>query len=148
LKNWYVKPSEDRPVFGSARLQRYDVPLAETTTSSLEALKAYSLGMKALREKGEATAIGGKGLHRGRCEKYGGAFCSLRVADPVVLIRGGEKNAKPVAGAGYAGADLGGNPIPKHNRQLHVEQRMLTSCSLAKKSTVMANEPHHAGGTF
>ena len=43
----------------------------------------------------------------------------------VVLIRGGERNAKPVAEAGYPGADLGGKPIPKHNRQFHVEQRML-----------------------
>ena len=40
-----------------ATVQRFDVPLAETTTSSLEALKAYSLGMKALREKGEAAAL-------------------------------------------------------------------------------------------
>jgi len=40
-----------------ATVQRFDVPLAEATTSSLEALKAYSLGMKALREKGEATAL-------------------------------------------------------------------------------------------
>jgi eukaryotic-like serine/threonine-protein kinase len=40
-----------------ATVQRFDVPLAETTTSSLEALKAYSLGMKALHEKGEATAL-------------------------------------------------------------------------------------------
>ena len=40
-----------------ATVQKFDVPLAEATTSSLEALKAYSLGMKAVREKGEATAL-------------------------------------------------------------------------------------------
>jgi serine/threonine protein kinase/Flp pilus assembly protein TadD len=33
-------------------LPQYDVPLADATTSSLEALKAYSLGEKAFREKG------------------------------------------------------------------------------------------------
>ncbi len=40
-----------------ATVQKFDVPLAEATTSSLEALKAYSLGMKAAREKGEAAAL-------------------------------------------------------------------------------------------
>jgi tetratricopeptide (TPR) repeat protein len=40
-----------------ATVQKFDVPLAEATTSSLEALKAYSLGMKADREKGEASAL-------------------------------------------------------------------------------------------
>jgi eukaryotic-like serine/threonine-protein kinase len=35
-----------------ASVQKFDVPLAEATTSSLEALKAYSLGEKAFREKG------------------------------------------------------------------------------------------------
>ncbi len=38
-------------------VERYDTPIAEATTSSLEALKAYSLGMKALREKGAGEAI-------------------------------------------------------------------------------------------
>ena len=38
-------------------VERYDVPLEQATTSSLEALKAYSLGIKAGREKGEAAAI-------------------------------------------------------------------------------------------
>ena len=33
-------------------VKRYDVPLAQATTSSLEALRAYSLGNKAAREKG------------------------------------------------------------------------------------------------
>src|SRR6266851_7007419 len=33
-----------------ATVQKFDVPLAEATTSSLEALKAYSLGQKAARE--------------------------------------------------------------------------------------------------
>ena len=34
-----------------ATVQKFDVPLAEATTSSLEALKAYSLGRKAVRER-------------------------------------------------------------------------------------------------
>ncbi len=38
-------------------VQKFDVPLAEATTSSLNALKAYSLGEKAHREKGIAAAI-------------------------------------------------------------------------------------------
>lgn len=62
-------------------------------------------------------------MYQGICGKYRGAFL-FGLAD-VVLIRGGERNAKPVAEAGYPGADLGGKPIPKHNRQFHVEQRML-----------------------
>jgi DNA-binding winged helix-turn-helix (wHTH) protein/serine/threonine protein kinase/tetratricopeptide (TPR) repeat protein len=40
-----------------ATVQKFDVPLAEATTSSLEALKAYSLGDKAYREKGPAAAL-------------------------------------------------------------------------------------------
>ncbi|HWY21029.1 MAG TPA: protein kinase [Candidatus Acidoferrum sp.] len=40
-----------------ATVQRFDVPLAEATTSSLEALKAYSLGLKASNEKGSAAAL-------------------------------------------------------------------------------------------
>ena len=40
-----------------ASVQRFDVPLAEATTSSLEALKAYSLGKRALSEKGAAAAL-------------------------------------------------------------------------------------------
>ena len=35
-----------------ASVQKFDFPLSEATTSSLEALKAYSLGEKAFREKG------------------------------------------------------------------------------------------------
>jgi serine/threonine protein kinase/tetratricopeptide (TPR) repeat protein len=38
-------------------VQRFDVPLAEATTSSLEALKAYSLGENAFFEKGPAAAL-------------------------------------------------------------------------------------------
>jgi eukaryotic-like serine/threonine-protein kinase len=38
-------------------LQRYDTPLADATTPSLEALKAYSSGLKALYTKGSAAAI-------------------------------------------------------------------------------------------
>lgn len=37
-------------------VQKFDVPLGEATTSSLEALKAYSLGRKADREGGGVTA--------------------------------------------------------------------------------------------
>jgi tetratricopeptide (TPR) repeat protein len=38
-------------------VQKLDVPLSEATTSSLEALKAYSLGQKAIDEKGAAGAL-------------------------------------------------------------------------------------------
>jgi eukaryotic-like serine/threonine-protein kinase len=38
-------------------VQKYDVPLAEATTTSLEALKSYSLGLRAGREKGTSEAI-------------------------------------------------------------------------------------------
>ncbi len=40
-----------------ASVQKLDVPLEQATTSSLEALQAYSLGRRALREKGEAAAV-------------------------------------------------------------------------------------------
>ncbi len=40
-----------------ATVQKLDVPLSEATTSSLEALKAYSLGIKAANEKGPAAAL-------------------------------------------------------------------------------------------
>ena len=40
-----------------ATVRKFDVPLYEATTSSLEALKAYSLGGKALNEKGYAAAL-------------------------------------------------------------------------------------------
>ncbi|MGC1648182.1 MAG: tetratricopeptide repeat protein, partial [Candidatus Sulfotelmatobacter sp.] len=40
-----------------ATVQTFDVPLAEATTSSLEALKEYSLGQKAFNEKGPAAAL-------------------------------------------------------------------------------------------
>ncbi len=40
-----------------ATVQKFDVPLAEATTSSLEALKAYSLGNKARNEKGNDAAL-------------------------------------------------------------------------------------------
>ena len=40
-----------------ATVQKFDVPLAEATTSSLEALKAYSLGNKAFRESGPSAAL-------------------------------------------------------------------------------------------
>jgi tetratricopeptide (TPR) repeat protein len=38
-------------------VQRFDTPLVEATTPSLEALRAFSLGRKALNEKGEAAAL-------------------------------------------------------------------------------------------
>jgi serine/threonine protein kinase/tetratricopeptide (TPR) repeat protein len=40
-----------------ATVQKFDVPLAQATTSSLEALKEYSLGESAYREKGAAAAL-------------------------------------------------------------------------------------------
>ncbi len=40
-----------------ATVQKFDVPLAEATTSSLEALKAFSLGRKTFREKGVTAAL-------------------------------------------------------------------------------------------
>jgi serine/threonine protein kinase/tetratricopeptide (TPR) repeat protein len=40
-----------------ATVQKLDVPLAEATTSSLEALRAYSLGEAAMRQKGPVAAI-------------------------------------------------------------------------------------------
>ena len=40
-----------------ATVQKFDVSLAEATTSSFEALKAYSLGEKTYREKGNAEAL-------------------------------------------------------------------------------------------
>jgi eukaryotic-like serine/threonine-protein kinase len=38
-------------------VQKFDAPLAEATTSSLEALKAYSLGLKAYNVGGSAAAV-------------------------------------------------------------------------------------------
>jgi len=40
-----------------ATVQKFDAPLAEATTSSLEALKAFSLGSNARNEKGAAAAL-------------------------------------------------------------------------------------------
>jgi len=40
-----------------ATVQRFDVPLAEATTSSLDALKAYSLGNETYDDKGPAEAL-------------------------------------------------------------------------------------------
>jgi hypothetical protein len=39
-----------------ATVQKIDIPLKQATTSSLEALKAYSLGEKASNERGAAAA--------------------------------------------------------------------------------------------
>jgi len=38
-------------------IEKHDVPLAEATTASLEALKAYSTGLKVLSSKGSAAAL-------------------------------------------------------------------------------------------
>jgi serine/threonine protein kinase/tetratricopeptide (TPR) repeat protein len=40
-----------------ATVQKFDVPLEQATTSSLEALKAFSLGLKVSEEKGDAAAL-------------------------------------------------------------------------------------------
>ncbi|MGA3211313.1 MAG: tetratricopeptide repeat protein, partial [Terriglobales bacterium] len=40
-----------------ATVQKYDVPLAQATTPSLEALKAFTVGVEANREKGPAAAL-------------------------------------------------------------------------------------------
>jgi tetratricopeptide (TPR) repeat protein len=40
-----------------ASIQKFTAPLEEATTSSLEALKAYSLGVRTHREKGDAAAL-------------------------------------------------------------------------------------------
>jgi serine/threonine protein kinase/tetratricopeptide (TPR) repeat protein len=40
-----------------AMLQKYDAPVEQATTSSLEALQAYSMGMKVLYGKGDVDAI-------------------------------------------------------------------------------------------
>ena len=40
-----------------ASVQKFDAPLEQATTSSLEALKAYSLGEKASSEKGPAAGL-------------------------------------------------------------------------------------------
>jgi serine/threonine protein kinase/tetratricopeptide (TPR) repeat protein len=40
-----------------ATVQKFDVPLEQATTSSLEALKAYSLGLKAFNEKSPAASL-------------------------------------------------------------------------------------------
>ncbi len=40
-----------------ATVQKYDVPLIQATTSSLDALKAYSLGVKTSDEKGPSPAL-------------------------------------------------------------------------------------------
>ena len=40
-----------------ATLQKFSTPIQEATTPSLEALKAYSMGVQTLKEKGDADAI-------------------------------------------------------------------------------------------
>jgi eukaryotic-like serine/threonine-protein kinase len=41
----------------AATLHQHDVPLAEATTASIDALQAYSLGLQAVASKGEAASI-------------------------------------------------------------------------------------------
>jgi DNA-binding winged helix-turn-helix (wHTH) protein/tetratricopeptide (TPR) repeat protein len=41
----------------AATLQQHDVPLAEATTASIDALQAYSLGLQAVASKGEEASI-------------------------------------------------------------------------------------------
>ena len=41
----------------AATLQKHDVPLAEATTASIDALQAYSLGLQAVASKGEEASI-------------------------------------------------------------------------------------------
>jgi eukaryotic-like serine/threonine-protein kinase len=38
-------------------IQKYDTPIAQATTPSLEALQAYSLGIRAQQQRGSAAAI-------------------------------------------------------------------------------------------
>jgi eukaryotic-like serine/threonine-protein kinase len=40
-----------------ATVQKFDVPLADATTSSLDALKAYSVGLSEVRAKGQAAGL-------------------------------------------------------------------------------------------
>lgn len=40
-----------------ASIEHYDVPIAKATTGSLEALKAYSLGLEARQRQGESAAV-------------------------------------------------------------------------------------------
>ena len=51
--------SKLRPELGEslATVQKFDVPLEQATTSSLDALKAYSLGQKTHTEKGSVAAL-------------------------------------------------------------------------------------------
>jgi eukaryotic-like serine/threonine-protein kinase len=51
--------SKLRGELGESRttVRKFDVPLAQATTSSLEALKAFSLGLEAYREKGPTQAL-------------------------------------------------------------------------------------------
>jgi eukaryotic-like serine/threonine-protein kinase len=59
LESLGVAASRLRRAMGEslATVQKFDVPLQQATTSSLEALKAYSLGDKASNEKGAAAGL-------------------------------------------------------------------------------------------
>jgi hypothetical protein len=61
-------------------VQRYDAPLEEATTPSLEALKAYSLGQKTRWEKGDTAALP---FYKRAVEldpNFAGAYLSISVA--------------------------------------------------------------------
>ena len=59
LKSLDASASKMRNELGESlgSVQKFAAPIEEATTSSLEALKAYSLGRKALNTKGDAAAI-------------------------------------------------------------------------------------------
>ena len=66
-----------------ATVQKLDVPLYEATTSSLEALKAYSLGLRRHREKVTAAAALLSTRHRTRPELCNGIRgCGCRLPRP------------------------------------------------------------------
>ena len=60
-------------------VQKYAAPLAEATTSSLEALKAYSLGQKTRWEKGNTAALPFYKRAVGLDPNFAGAYLSMSV---------------------------------------------------------------------
>ena len=59
LKSLNKAASDLRAKLGEslASIQKFDVPLEQVTTSSLEALRSYSLGRRMLNEKGDVDAV-------------------------------------------------------------------------------------------
>ena len=57
LKTLSRASSTLRKKLGESLLPKFDAPLEEATTSSLDALKAYSLGVKTHRKEGDAAAL-------------------------------------------------------------------------------------------